>query len=62
MLGRIKTFFQEARVELRHINWPTRKEAVRLTAVVIGISLGLAVFLGFFDIFFGYILKMLIVK
>lgn len=62
MFAKITTFFQEARVELKHINWPTRKEAIRLTAVVIGISLGLAFFLGVFDTLFTYMLKVFILK
>jgi len=57
MFVRIKSFFNESAIELRHVNWPTRREAVRLTAIVIGISLGLAVFLGAFDYLFSYILK-----
>jgi preprotein translocase subunit SecE len=52
MFGRVKTFFEEARVEFRHVNWPTRTEAARLTGVVIGLSLALAVFLGAFDYLF----------
>ena len=57
MFGRIKKFFLEARQELRHVNWPTRKEATRLTAIVIGIALGLAIFLGAFDSLFSFLMK-----
>jgi len=57
MFDRIKKFFSESRQELRHVNWPTRNEAIRLTAIVIGISIGLAVFLGAFDYLFTYLLK-----
>jgi len=57
MFNKITTFFQEARQEFRHVNWPTRKEAVRLTLVVIGISLGLAIFLGVFDGVFASLLQ-----
>ncbi|MGB7958144.1 MAG: preprotein translocase subunit SecE [Minisyncoccia bacterium] len=57
MVQRIKTFFTESWTELRHVNWPTRQEAMRLTSVVIGISLGIAVFLGLFDYLFTTILK-----
>lgn len=60
MFARIKKFFGEARQELRHINWPTRKESVRLTAVVIGISLGLAIFLGLFDFIFASVVRKLV--
>jgi preprotein translocase subunit SecE len=57
MIKRIKTFFIESWTELRHVNWPTRQEAARLTGIVIGISLGIAVFLGAFDYLFSTILK-----
>ena len=62
MFARIKRFFDESRQELRHVNWPTRAEAVRLTSIVIGISLGLAAFLGFFDYLFTYIIKVFILQ
>jgi len=60
MFARIKNFFAESRQELRHVNWPTRQEAVRLTAIVIGISIGLSVFLGFFDFVFTNAIKFII--
>jgi preprotein translocase SecE subunit len=51
-MERIKTFFADARTEFRHVNWPTRAEATRLVVIVVGLSLGLAFFLGVFDYFF----------
>lgn len=62
MISRIKQFFSEARVELRHVNWPTREEAVRLTLIVIGMSVVLAAFLGAFDYFFTYLIKNFILQ
>lgn len=62
MFARIKKFFSEARQELRHVNWPTRQEAMRLTTIVIGISVGLAVFLGAFDYLFSFIVKSIILQ
>ena len=57
MFTGIKKFFAESRQELKHVNWPTRKEAIRLTMIVIGIALSLAVFLGAFDYLFSYLIK-----
>jgi len=62
MFAWIKKFFAESRQELRHVNWPTRSEAVRLTSIVIGLSLGLALFLGLFDYLFTDIIKLLIAR
>jgi preprotein translocase subunit SecE len=57
MFARITKFFSEARQELRHVNWPTRQEALRLTFIVIGITVGIALFLGGFDYLFSYAIK-----
>lgn len=57
MWTRIKRFFEESRQEIRHVNWPTRAEAIRLTTIVILITVGIAVFLGFFDWLFTNLVK-----
>ncbi len=62
MIQRIKTFWQEARHELRHVNWPTRQEAMRLTGIVIFLSLAIAVFLGAFDYLFGLALQLFVLQ
>ena len=60
VISRLRKFFEEARQEFRHVNWPTRKEAVKLTALVIGISLGIAAFLGSFDYLFSFLLRLMV--
>ena len=62
MTDKIKNYFREVIQEFRHINWPTRQEAIRLTGVVIGISLALAVFLGVLDGVFRFALEKFIAK
>ena len=62
MFTRLKKFFKEARQEFRHVNWLTRAEAVRLTTVVIILSLIIALLLGFFDYIFTYALRVFILK
>lgn len=52
MLERLKLFLQESRRELSRVNWPTREETMRLTGVVIAISVAIAAFLGAFDYLF----------
>ena len=39
------------------MNWPSRKEAVRLTTIVVAMSVALAAFLGAFDMLTEYALK-----
>jgi preprotein translocase subunit SecE len=36
--------------ELKKVTWPTRKETIRLTMVVIGISLIIGLYIGIIDI------------
>jgi preprotein translocase SecE subunit len=62
MLTKIKNFFIESRHELAQVQWPTRREAVYLTAVVIAISLVMAAFLGGLDYFFSYILRTFVIR
>lgn len=57
MFDRLKKFFDETKTEIRHINWPTREEAIHLTGFVVVLSIALAVFLGAFDYLFSFLLK-----
>ena len=54
---RFINYLKEARGELRHVNWPTRKNTTRFTLLVIGVSVAVAAFLGFLDIFFQFLLN-----
>ena len=57
---KIKEFFKGIKGELKHVNWPTRAEAVMFTIVVIIISFAIAYYLGFFDFIFSLGLEQLI--
>lgn len=53
-------YIKETRAELKHVSWPTRRQAVIFTILVIVISLGLALVLGLFDFVFSTGLKLLL--
>jgi len=57
MFNRIVLFLKESRQELQRVNWPTRQETVRLTIIVVGVSLFTAVFLGLVDFALAAILE-----
>lgn len=61
MLNRFKNYIQESYREIHRVNWPTRQETLRLTLIVIGISLGVAAFLGILDLVFTYLLQKFLV-
>ena len=60
MFGKIKLFLQESWQELKRVNWPSFRETGRLTSIVIGLSLAVAIFLGLLDFIFTSILRQLI--
>jgi preprotein translocase subunit SecE len=45
----IRGYVRESRDELRKVVWPTRRETLNHTLLVIGISLAVAAFLGVID-------------
>ena len=61
-MNKITTFVKEARVELRKVNWPTREQTIKYTALVVGLSLVVALFLGALDYLFEYILRTFVIK
>ncbi len=52
----IKRYFKGAIQELKKVNWPTRKETIRYTLGVLGLSFAVAIVLGLID--FGLIRSM----
>jgi preprotein translocase subunit SecE len=49
-VGLTKTFFREVRMELKKVTWPTRKETLAATVMVIILSVVVAFFLGILDV------------
>lgn len=46
-------YVRETRGELRKVTWPTREESQRLTAIVLGVTAVMALFLGLLDLIFS---------
>lgn len=55
-------FLQETRTEMRKVNWPTQKDAVRYTLFVLGFSAVMAILLGFLDFVYIEILRATILR
>lgn len=54
------SFLQETQEELRKVVWPNRQEVIRLTGVVIGVSILVGLFIGALDFIFTKLLALLI--
>lgn len=46
--------------ELKKVDWPSRKDALQLSAIVVIISLLLGIYIGFFDLIFAKLLQLAI--
>ncbi len=55
-------YIKETQVELKHVSWPTRRQAIVFTIVVILVSIGVSFFLGVFDYTFNYLLEKFLIK
>lgn len=53
-------FLAEVRNELRQVTWPTKKEALNLTAVVVAVSVGTGALLVALDYLFVQLMGLII--
>ncbi|MFA6321924.1 MAG: preprotein translocase subunit SecE [Candidatus Buchananbacteria bacterium] len=57
---RLTNYIKTSHQELKKVVWPTKKEVIQHTLMVIGISLGVAAFLGIIDYILVYIMGIII--
>lgn len=50
----IVRYFRETRAELRKVHWPTRQETVRLTQIVLAVTVSMGLFLWLSDVLFSW--------
>ncbi|MFQ5661757.1 MAG: preprotein translocase subunit SecE [Candidatus Paceibacteria bacterium] len=50
-------YIKDTKGELKHVSWPTRRQTIIFTTLVIIISLFTAAFLGLFDFIFTFLLE-----
>lgn len=55
-------YFREARMELEKVSWPTRKETITYSSIVLILSLATAAFIGILDLGLSKGLEFLISK
>jgi len=57
---KISAFLKEMVLEIKKVTWPTRDQTIRYTLIVVGISLGVAIFLGGMDFILAALVQRLI--
>ncbi|NMC51417.1 preprotein translocase subunit SecE [Candidatus Kuenenbacteria bacterium] len=55
-------YFKDSKLELKKVVWPTKKQTINHTALVIGFSVALALFLGLVDFGLSELVKVLVTK
>ena len=60
MWNKFTNYLKETRLEMKKVNWPTRREATRFTLTVILVSPAVSAVLGAFDFIFHFVLTLLI--
>lgn len=50
-------YLKDTKTELHHVSWPTRRQTIVFTLIVIGVSLAVSVLLGVLDLSFNKILQ-----
>jgi preprotein translocase subunit SecE len=60
LFSRLKEYLHSSLLELKKVNWPSRKETVKNTVSVLVLSLVLALILGVMDYFFLNIVRIII--
>jgi len=56
-MNKISSFIRESYEELKKVNWPSRKQAINYTLIVIGVSVAIAIFLGILDMIFSALVE-----
>jgi len=52
-MSKLTEYLKSVKAELKHVNWPTKKQTIIYTIFVIVLSILVAYFLGVFDFIFS---------
>lgn len=61
-MSKLSQYINDSRVELKKVIWPSKKETRNHTLMVIGISLGVAAFLGVVDYGLNFLLELFVYR
>ncbi len=62
VLTKVREYFASVRAEVSRVSWPSRKEVVTFTVLVILLTLALGIYLGVVDLVLQHLLRLLITK
>lgn len=59
-MSKIANYFREALYELRKVTWPTKKQTINYSFVVIALTIATAVFFALLDFIFTWLLSLIV--
>ena len=59
-MNRLGDYFRDTIAEMKHVSWPTQTQTITYTALVLGVSAVVSLFLGAFDYLFTQALNFII--
>lgn len=59
-MQKIMTFFESVKIELGKVTWPTRKETVATTGVVVMIVFVISIYLGACDVVLSKLMRLIL--
>lgn len=51
------SYLKNTKSEMKHVSWPTRKQAISYALIVVLISVLISAYLGVFDALFAYLIE-----
>lgn len=60
LVARVTDYLKDTRGEVRKVSWPTRREATKLTLIVLAVTAAMALFLGALDFLFANLVRLII--
>jgi preprotein translocase subunit SecE len=61
-MASLNQYLQEVNAEVKKVTWPTRQQTIQMTALVLTVSLIVAIYLGALDFLAKELLRILITK
>jgi preprotein translocase subunit SecE len=58
----VKNYFVGSYQEMKKVTWPTKNQTINYSALVIGLSVGMAIFFGLLDYIFNWGITELFLK
>jgi preprotein translocase subunit SecE len=59
-MSKLSNYLGDTVAEMKQVTWPTQKQALMYTFLVIAISIIVSLFLGGFDYIFGHMIELIV--